>query len=103
MPDQMNAADQSQPGQMADKGMPGKPMGEPLAEITLCLYPGGKLALRIDDGQKVAVGNIETALAAIRRFAEEEAKGGMERGEEMKGEPQAEETAEEAFSSGYAG
>lgn len=86
-----------------------KDTGEPLAEITLCVYPGGKLALRMDDGKKVPVPDLDTAVAAIRRVVEQEGGGPLERAEKpgMNGEqePAQEQAAEteNAFVGGFKG
>lgn len=80
----------------------GRPAGEPLLEIKLCLYPGGKLAVAVSDGEKHAVPDLETALTAIRRLAETELKepGEMQEGEEPMGEEGEEEAA---MMQGYGG
>ena len=74
--------------------------GEPVMEIKLCVYQGGKLALQIDDGEKAEVPDIDTALAAIRRLV------GAEAGEKAmaeSAEPMADEAEEKAMTSGYGG
>lgn len=67
-----------------------KPKGEELARISLCLYPGGRYALTVDDGEKIDVGDLDTALAAIRRFAEAETAEPMgEEGPDTEGQEEA--------------
>lgn len=72
-----------------------EPGGEPLMEVTLCLYPGGKLTVEMGDGEKHPVPDLETALTAIRRLAETEMKepGEIPEGEEPAGEEAEEERA----------
>lgn len=80
------------------------PGGKPTAEITLCIYPGAKLALKVDDGDEVPVKDIDTAMMAVRRFASEELKGSPEGGmENESGAIPGEQEAEAAFQQGYSG
>ncbi len=84
---------------------PGKEgMGEPKSEITLCVYDSGKLALRIDGGEKVPVPDMDTAITAVRRFAEMEGKGMSENDEaaDMRAAAPPQED-EAAFQAGFAG
>ena len=79
-----------------------KPGPEPLAEITVCLYPGGKIALALDGGEKKPVPDIDTALTAIRRLAEIEGKNPNERAEKPGMQPGGEEMNEDqAMMAGY--
>lgn len=84
------------------KPAPKKPQGDPLVEIALCVYPGGKLALKLDQGEKVPVKDIDTAVMAIRKVAEQEAGEGVQK--ESTEMPQEEEGGEEeAFKQGFRG
>ncbi len=79
---------------------------EALVEITVCVYPGGKLALRLDGGKKMPVPDVETALAAVRRVVESESAGPMETAEtpgQEATEPQDEAAAEKDFVGGFRG
>lgn len=97
MPAEMPPSESS--GMRAEKPM--GPKGEPLVEVTLCVYPGGKLALKLDDGEKHAVRDLDTAMAAIRRIAQAETQ---EPGAQAEGaEAPAEESEEQAMMSGYGG
>jgi hypothetical protein len=78
------------------------PSGDPTVEITVCVYPGGKLALRIDNGDKVPVKSLDMAVMAVRKLVESEMGEGIQK-ESM--EPPDEEGAEseQAFQQGFKG
>lgn len=64
----------NEPGEMGEEMGESQP-GEPQVEICLCIYPDGKLALQVDDGEKVPVPRLDQALAGIKAFAEQELEG----------------------------
>ena len=65
-------------------------------ELCLCVYPGGKFAVQVDDGEPVPVESLDQALEAIRRFAEQAgAPANLDTGTEA--------PAEAAFQQGFAG
>ena len=99
--DRMEAAPPDEGEMGAENG--GKPPGDPLLEIKLCLYPGGKLAVALSDGEKHAVPDLETALTAIRRLAESEMREPGEAGGEGGVPPGEEEGEEAAMMRGYGG
>lgn len=84
----------------------GKKDSDMLVSIEICVYPGGKLALRLDGGKKMPVPDVETALAAVRRVVESESAGPMETAEtpgQEATEPQDEAAAEKDFVGGFRG
>ena len=90
------------PPPQGDEEKPDKPGPEPLVEITICVYPGGKLALKLDGGEKKPVPDIDTALTAIRRLVEIEGKNPGERAEKPGMRPGSEEMGEDqAMMAGY--
>lgn len=81
-----------------------KPGEKPIAEIALCLYAGGKMALKVDDGEKVPVKDLDTAVTAIRRFAESETEdAGQQPGEQENPAEEAAPNEEQDFQAGFKG
>ncbi len=84
-------------------GVSSESEGEAKVEITLCVYPGGKLAIKVDGGNPIPVESLDQALQGIKAFAEQEAGEGSEGLEKGSGPVGASEQAEgeQAFASGY--
>lgn len=83
------------------KPLPGSSEGK--TEVTLCIYPGPRYEIRVDGGDAVPVKDLQTAVAGIQAFAQQEA-GSADQSEDVaaggdQGEPPGEEAGE--FEAGF--
>lgn len=93
---QMSPAETTKP----DMEAPEKDKAAPV-EITLCVYPDGKLAVKIDDGEKHPAKDLDTALSAMRQLVEAEMGEGSGKPEPMEPSPEESGEEEQAFQAGY--
>ncbi len=100
-PAEMPATESAPAAEAMPEGERKPDKGSVVMEVTLCLYKDGKLAVKVDEGEKYPAKDLDTAMSAMRQLIETEMGEGSGKPEQM--EPKPEEAGEEqAFQAGYA-